>query len=330
MILDDVVAMVNQPDSDPWARKLYKDGCNNNWMPSEIPMDKDIKDWRSNDVLSPDERLVYTRCIGFFAGTESLVSNNLLINIGKHIVSGECRSYIARQMFEESLHNETILYICESLDLDKKTVFQAYNSIPSIKAKDDFLMKITSDLGRPDFTKSTLEGKKELLMNIIAFYVICEGILFYSGFVTLMAFGRQQKMPGTSEQMQYSMRDEALHLQFGVNLIQKIKDEYPEIWDDNFVQQVYNNIDTAMQLEVAYARDILPNGILGLNSDMLMEYVQFICNRRLKSIGLEEKYPNAKNPFSWLSETNDLRKQKNFFETRVNEYKKGGGVKNDF
>lgn len=320
MLLENTLAMVNQPDEYRWATSIYKKALNNSWFPDSISMKDDISQWNSPEILSPDERLAYGRCIGFFAGSESLVSNNLLLNIARGITSGSCRNYISRQGFEESLHNETITYICESLMLDRDEIYQAFKNIPSIKAKDDFLMSITSDLSRQDFDKSTLEGKKELLRNIIIFYIICEGILFYSGFVTLLAFKRQGKMPGTGQQMEYTMRDEALHLQFGVNLVNTIKYEYPELWDDKFVEEVYSYIRTAMNLESDYAKDILPRGILGLNSGMLMEYVKFICNRRLQSIGLQELYPGAKNPFMWLGEA-DVKKQANFFEDHVNEYK---------
>ena len=182
-IISDKVASVNQilPHVNKWAWDLFIDGAANNWMPTEVSMAKDIEQWKSNS-LSEDERLVVKRCLGFFAGSESLVANNLLLSVFKFVTDPECRQYILRQAYEESLHNLTVVYVCDSLNLDIDEVYQAYNSVPSIKAKDEFLMNITTDINRPDFNINTLEGKREFLRNIITYYIICEGIFFFSGF----------------------------------------------------------------------------------------------------------------------------------------------------
>ena len=301
-IISDKVSVVNQilPHTNKWAWDLFIDGAANNWMPTEISMAKDIEQWKSN-LLSEDEKLVVKRCLGFFAGSESLVANNLLLSIFKFVTDPECRQYILRQAYEESLHNLTVVYVCDSLNLDIDEVYQAYNSIPSIKAKDDFLMNITSDINRPDFNINTIEGKREFLRNIITYYIICEGIFFFSGFAMLLSFNRQNKLPGIGEQIQYTLRDESLHIKFGTK----------------------EHIEMAMELELAYAREVLPTGILGLNSDMFIDYVQFVADRRLTNLGMESPFGDAQNPFPWLSEIIDLEKCKNFFETRVTEYSVG-------
>jgi len=285
-------------------------------------MAKDIEQWKSN-LLSEDEKLVVKRCLGFFAGSESLVANNLLLSIFKFVTDPECRQYILRQAYEESLHNLTVVYVCDSLNLKIDEVYQAYNSIPSIKAKDDFLMNITTDINRPDFNINTIEGKREFLRNIITYYIICEGIFFFSGFAMLLSFNRQNKLPGIGEQIQYTLRDESLHIKFGTEIINRIREDNPKVWTKAFEKETLAHIETAMELELAYARDVLPTGILGLNSDMFIDYVQFIADRRLSNLGLPSPFGEAQNPFPWMSEIIDLEKCKNFFETRVTEYSVG-------
>jgi len=329
-IISDKVAVVNQilPHVNKWAWDLFIDGAANNWMPTEISMSKDIEQWKGSS-LSNDEKLVVKRCLGFFAGSESLVANNLLLSVFKFVTDPECRQYILRQAYEESLHNLTVVYICDSLNLDINEVYKAYSTVPSIKAKDEFLMNITSDINRPEFNINTLEGKREFLRNIITYYVICEGIFFCSGFAMLLSFNRQNKLPGIGEQIQYTLRDESLHIKFGTNLINRIIEDNPKVWTKSFQEETMRHIDTAMELELAYARDVLPSGILGLNSDMFIDYVQFIANRRLENLNLPSPYEDAKNPFPWMSEIIDLEKCKNFFETRVTEYSVGN-IEDDF
>tara|TARA_Y100000004_G_scaffold17650_1_gene18201 strand:- start:2330 stop:3337 length:1008 start_codon:yes stop_codon:yes gene_type:complete len=329
-IISDKVAVVNQilPHTNKWAWDLFIDGAANNWMPTEVSMAKDIEQWKG-DSLSNEEKLVVKRCLGFFAGSESLVANNLLLSIFKFVTDAECRQYILRQAYEESLHNLTVVYCCDSLSLDIDEVYQAYNSIPSIKAKDDFLMEISTDINRPDFNINTIEGKREFLRNLITYYVVCEGIFFYSGFAMLLSFNRQNKLPGIGEQIQYTLRDESLHIKFGTTLINRIREDNPRIWTKSFELETMQHIQKAMELEIDYAKDVLPNGILGLNSEMFIEYMSFIANRRLTNLGIESPYKDAQNPFSWMSEIIDLEKCKNFFETRVTEYQVAN-IEDDF
>tara|TARA_R110000751_G_scaffold34953_1_gene86329 strand:+ start:26 stop:1033 length:1008 start_codon:yes stop_codon:yes gene_type:complete len=329
-IISDKVAAVNQilPHTNKWAWDLFIDGAANNWMPTEISMAKDIEQWKGGS-LTEDEKLVIKRSLGFFAGSESLVANNLLLSVFKFVTDPECRQYILRQAYEESLHNLTVVYCCDSLGLDIEEVYEAYNSVPSIKAKDVFLMNICTDINRIDFNINTLEGKREFLRNLITYYVICEGIFFFSGFAMLLSFNRQNKLPGVGEQIQYTLRDESLHIKFGIKLINRIREDDPKIWTKAFEKETIDHIDKAMELELDYARDVLPNGILGLNSEMFIDYVQYIANRRLESLNLPSQYEDTKNPFPWMSEIIDLEKCKNFFETRVTEYAVGN-IEDDF
>lgn len=320
---------VNQilPHKNKWAWDLYKKGKNNNWNPEEVPMVKDVQNWRNSKAISDDEKLLIKRCLGFFAGTESLVGNNLF-TLFKYVTDAECRQYMSRQMYEECLHNDTIVYICDSLDLDINEVYEAYETIPSIKAKDDFLMSITRVLATNPVDSQTPEGIREIIKAAFIFWVVCEGTFFYSGFAMLLALS--EKIPGIAEQIQYTLRDESLHIEFGINLLNKIREQHPDVWDDELDKELVGYLLSAVELEIQYAKDVLPNGILGLNADMFVDYMQFVANRRLASLKMEHRYANNVNPFPWLSETIDLTKQKNFFETKVTDYQNAGALDDDF
>ncbi len=307
-----------------WAWEHYINGCANHWMPTEVPMNKDIEIWKS-DQLTDDERLVIMRNLGFFSTAESLVGNNLVLAVFKHITNAECRQYLLRQAFEEAVHGHTFLYVVESLGLNEGEVFNMYNEVPAIARKDAFEMELTKEVLDPDFQTDSLEGMQTLLKNLIGFYLIMEGIFFYTGFVMILSFHRRNLMKGIGEQFQYILRDETIHLNFGIDLINGIKAENPEIWTPEFQQQMVDRIREAVELEIAYAKDCLPNGVLGLNADLFRDYVQYIADRRLERIQLPTQYGSS-NPFPWMSETMDLSKEKNFFETRVTEYQSGGSL----
>jgi ribonucleoside-diphosphate reductase beta chain len=307
-----------------WAWEHYLNGCANHWMPSEVPMAADIALWKSNN-LNPDERLVIMRNLGFFATAESLVANNLTLAIFRHVTNAECRQYLLRQAFEEAIHTHTFHYIVESLDLDEREVFGMYHDIPAISAKDEMEMSLTAELLDPDFTTETFEGAQKFLENLVGYYVIMEGIFFYAGFAMVLSFHRQNRMKGIGEQFQYILRDETIHLNFGVDLINGIKAENPELWTEEFQDRLVEKIRHAVTLEETYARDCLPNGVLGLNAELFEEYVRYVADRRLERIGLPRQYM-AKNPFPWMSETIDLGKEKNFFESRVTDYQKASNL----
>jgi ribonucleoside-diphosphate reductase beta chain len=317
---------VNQlmPLKYKWAWEHYLNGCANHWMPTEVPMAKDIELWKSS-ALSQDERLVIMRNLGFFSTAESLVGNNITLAIFKHVTNPEVRQYLLRQAFEEAIHTHTFHYIVESLSLDQGEVFNMYNEIESIRAKDDFEMKLTEDILKPGFSTDSLEGAQKFLENLIGYYIIMEGIFFYSGFAMILSLHRQNKMTGIGEQFQYILRDETTHLNFGIDLINGVKEENPHLWTEAFQDHITALIKEAVELEYNYAKDCLPKGILGLTAPMFREYVQYIADRRLERIGLKTQY-RSKNPFPWMSETIDLGKEKNFFETRVTEYQSAANL----
>jgi ribonucleoside-diphosphate reductase beta chain len=309
-----------------WAWQKYLDGCANHWMPQEVNMNADIALWKNPNGLTEDERLIVKRNLGFFATADSLVANNLVLAIYRLVTNPECRQYILRQAFEEAIHTHAYQYCIESLAMDEGEIFNMYHEIPSVAKKASWGLKYTKSLSDPTFNTGTVETDQELLKNLIAFYCCLEGIFFYCGFTQILSMGRRNKMTGTSEQFQYILRDESMHLNFGIDMINQIKLENPQLWTDSMKEQAMQMILQATQLEIEYARDTMPRGVLGMNAAMMEEYLQFIANRRLVQIGLPEQFDSVSNPFPWMSEIMDLRKEKNFFETRVIEYQTGGAL----
>lgn len=293
-------------------------------MPNEINMSADVALWKDLKGLTEDERLIICRNLGFFSTADSLVANNLVLAVYRHITNPECRQYLLRQAFEEALHTHAYQYIIESLGLDEAEVFNMYREIPSVASKASWALPFTQSLGDPNFHTGSTENNQRLLRDLIAFYVVFEGIFFYVGFTQILSMGRRNKMVGTSEQFQYILRDESMHMNFGIDVINQIKIENPELWTPQFKDEMTKLIQEGVELEYQYAKDTMPHGILGMNAEMFEEYLHFIANRRLSQIGLTPCYPGAENPFPWMSEMLDLKKEKNFFETRVIEYQAGG------
>ncbi len=308
-----------------WARVHYKNGVNNNWTPDEVNMQKDFETWKDKNGLSDDERRLIMWNMGFFSTAESLTANNIVLSVYKHVTNPECRQYLLRQAYEEAIHTDTFIYCCDSLGLEPESVYNAYNEIPSIHNKDQFVMDITKSIMDPNFKTDTTENKQKFLHDLIGYYVIMEGIFFYAGFVMMLSFQRQNRMVGMAEQFQFILRDESVHLAFGNDLITSIIDENPEVWTQDLQDTIVANIKKAVELEAEYAKDCLPRGILGLNADAVIQYVQYVADRRLERLHLPTVY-NVENPFPWMSEIIDLKKEKNFFETRVTEYQSGGSL----
>lgn len=309
-----------------WAWQKYLDGCANHWMPQEVNMNLDIALWKSENGLTEDERTIVMRSLGFFSTADSLVANNLVLAIYRHITNPECRQYILRQAFEEAIHTHAYQYCIESLGMDEGEVFNMYREVPSVARKAAWGLKYTQSLTDPNFHTGTPENDQRLLRNLIAFYCVLEGIFFYCGFTQILSMGRRNKMNGVAEQFQYILRDESMHLNFGIDMINQIKIENPHLWSAEFQQEVVQMIVEGTMLEIEYARDTMPRGVLGMNASMMEEYLKFICNRRLSQLGLPEQFAGVTNPFAWMSEMMDLRKEKNFFETRVTDYQTGGAL----
>ena len=309
-----------------WAWQKYLDGSANHWMPQEINMTNDIVLWKSEDGLTEDERMIVKRNLGFFSTADSLVANNLVLALYRLITNPECRQYILRQSLEEAIHTHAYQYCIESLGMDEGEIFNMYREVPCVARKASWGLKYTQEISDPDFKTGTEETDKQLLKNLIAFYCVLEGIFFYCGFTQILSMGRRNKMTGTAEQFQYILRDESMHVNFGIDVINQIKIENPNLWDEQMKSDAAQMILEGTELEIQYARDTMPRGVLGMNASMMEEYLKFIANRRLTQLGLDEEFTGVTNPFPWMSEIIDLRKEKNFFETRVTEYQVGGAL----
>ena len=319
---------VNQlvPFKYKWAWEKYLAGCANHWMPQEINMSRDIALWKDPNGLTDDERRLVKRNLGFFVTADSLAANNIVLGTYRHITAPECRQFLLRQAFEEAIHTHAYQYIVESLGLDEGEIFNAYHEVDSIRDKDEFLIPFIDTLTDPAFKTGTPEADQQLLKSLIVFACIMEGLFFYVGFVQILALGRQNKMTGAAEQYQYILRDESMHCNFGIDLINTIKLENPHLWTPEFRAELRELFVKGVELEYRYAEDTMPRGVLGLNASMFKSYLRYIANRRCQQIGLDPIFGNEENPFPWMAEMVDLKKERNFFETRVIEYQTGGAL----
>jgi ribonucleoside-diphosphate reductase beta chain len=329
-----IKTIINASGTDPnkilpmkymWARQHYKTGVANNWVPEEVSMQLDVEMWKAKGEkgLTEDERHMILYNLGFFSTAESLTANNIVLAIYKHVTNPECRQYLLRQGYEEAIHTDTFIYSCDTLGLDPDDIYNMYNTIPSIKEKDDFVIEMTKSVLDDTFNTKGTENIQRFVHDLVGYYVIMEGIFFYAGFAMMLSMLRRQKMVGVGEQFQFILRDETIHLAFGSELINTIVAENPEIWTESFKKDLVEKIKKGVDLEKKYANEALPRGIVGLTPKSIEEYLEYIADRRLERIGLPVVY-NTKNPFPWMSEIIDARKEKNFFETRVTEYKTGG------
>ena len=319
---------VNQlvPFKYKWAWEKYLATCANHWMPQEVNMTRDIALWKDPNGLTEDERRLIKRNLGFFVTADSLAANNIVLGTYRHITAPECRQFLLRQAFEEAIHTHAYQYIVESLGLDEAEIFNAYNEVQSIRDKDQFLIPFIEAIMDPNFHTGTPESDQKLLKSLIVFACLMEGMFFYVGFTQILALGRQNKMTGAAEQYQYILRDESMHCNFGIDLINQIKMENPHLWTPEFREEIRGIMRKAVDLEYRYAEDTMPRGGLGLNAPMFKEYLRYIANRRCQQIGLDPMFEGATNPFPWMSEMTDLKKERNFFETRVIEYQTGGAL----
>ena len=319
---------VNQlvPFKYKWAWEKYLATCANHWMPQEVNMNRDIALWKDPNGLTEDERRIVKRNLGFFVTADSLAANNITLGTYRHITAPECRQFLLRQAFEEAIHTHAYQYIVESLGLDESEIFNAYNEVKSIRDKDEFLIPFINVIMDPHFKTGTLETDQTLLKSLIVFACLMEGLFFYVGFTQILALGRQNKMTGAAEQYQYILRDESMHCNFGIDLINTVKFENPQLWTNEFKAEIKDLFLKAVELEYQYAEHTMPRGVLGMNASMFKGYLRYIANRRATQIGLEALFPNEENPFPWMSEMIDLKKERNFFETRVIEYQTGGAL----
>jgi len=307
-----------------WAREYYEAGVDNNWVPDEIPMQDDVSQWEG-DALTDAERQLVEWNLGFFSTAESLTANNIVLALYEYVTAPECRQYLLRQAYEEAIHTDTFIYCCDSLGFDPEYMYGMYDRVPAIEQKDEFVVDLTRVIDEPSFAIESDDDVRAFLRDLVGFYVIMEGIFFYAGFAMMLGLKRQQKMVGVGQQFEYIMRDESLHLGFGVDLIDQIRTENPGVWTDDFEAEVRDLITEAVDLEQLYAREACPEEVLGMGPDQFADYVEYVADRRLGQLDMDPAYHTA-NPFPWMSEQADLNKEKNFFESQVTEYRSAGSL----
>lgn len=308
-----------------FAWEYYNAANSNHWLPTEISMQQDIEQWKSKTALSADERSAFETVLGFFTTADSIAANNIVMAFYKHVTSPEVRMYLLRQAYEEAIHTHSYQYIVESLGMDEAKIFNMYREVDAIYNKEEFILGFNEGIFDGSFKTGTFENDQKFLENWCVFSLILEGIFFYSSFAVVFGFKRQNKLTGSAEQIEYIMRDESMHLNFGIEIINKLKEENPELWTKAFQDRITGLVREAAKLEYTYAQEVFPTGIFGLNAVGFRQYIEHIADRRLERVGLVKQFGSA-NPFPWMSEAIDLSKKKNFFETRVTEYKTGGSL----
>lgn len=318
---DDGLMQVS-PLKHPWAYEIFETMVRNTWVPQEVPMQLDVNMWNASDVLTDRERNAFERSLAFVSNLDGLQTNNLACNIIRHITSPEIVLSIARQTYEEALHVQSYATLVEALALDPESVYGLYRSDKELYEKNQTVLRAVSKIADPGFATGTFQNDQLFLEACIG-NIILEGIYFYSAFLLFYVLRRNNKMPGSAEMIQFINRDEDMHLRLFVHISNEIKKEQPELWTPEFQKQITQNITDAVEMELAWGVSCIGDGILGLTPDNLKQYLQFVGDVRLTSIGLPKVY-NSTNPFPWIDEfTQGSMIEVNFFEGKVKEYQTG-------
>ena len=317
---------INQllPFRYPWAWDFFLKANQNHWTPLEISMSQDVYDY--NHTLTTNERHVFDNVLAYLTTSDILAMRNIGLAVMEKMTAPELQIYQARQVYEEALHTWTYQHCIESLGLEQSELYNRYRVVPEIYGKILLSNKRLEQVLRSDINLSDKDNLHEFIMSYIFFAAIFEGCWFYNGFSPIFSLQRRGLMKGTAEQFQYILRDEVLHCTFGITVIKGLIEEENITLDPTAVRQLWDEVEAA---EIAYANYILHEPIIGYNADLHIGQFRFIANRRSRQLGMKEPFPGAKNVLPWLDEQSNLRKEKNFFETRVTEYQTGGGLKWD-
>ncbi len=299
-----------------WAYELYNQAVRNTWFPHEITLKEDLDDWKH---MTDDEKHAVEFLMAFFNPAELIVNRSLALGVYPYIKSAECHLYLAKQMWEEANHCVAFEYVLETFPFDREKVFQHHLTVPSMKAKEDYINKYMRRMTELSLDVTTTEGKKDFIRNLVATNIVMEGIWFYSGFMVVLSFRQRKQLRNFGSMINWVLRDESLHLQFGMNLIQNILEENPDLLTPDFADDIRNIIIEGVNKEVDYNKDLFPNGILGLNADYVNQYVKYVADRRLEELGFQ-KYYNATNPAKWMSAATDVYELVNFFEAQNTSY----------
>jgi len=295
---------------------LYDQAVANTWFPNEIQLGEDLADFKK---MTDEEKHAVTYLMSYFNPNELLVNKALAFGVYPYINAPETHLYLAKQMWEEANHCMSFEYVLETFPIDREQAYASHVTVPSMVAKEEFQVAFIKRMTEDTLDITTTEGKKDFIRNLIAYNIILEGIWFYSGFMVALSFRQRNLLRNFGSLMDWVIRDESLHLQFGINLILTVLEENEDLQDAEFAEEIRNMIIGAVEMEEAYNRDLLPKGILGLNADYVNQYVKYLADRRLEELGFEAHY-NVSNPAKWMATANDTLQLVNFFEATNTSY----------
>lgn len=303
-----------------WAYDLYNQAVRNTWFPHEIALNEDLQDF---EQMTPDEQHAVKFLMAFFNPAELIVNRSIALGIYPYLKSPECHLYLAKQMWEEANHCVAFEYVLETFPFDRENIFNLHLEVPSMLAKEAYINKYMKRMTEDSLDIETVEGKKDFIRNLVATNIVMEGVWFYSGFMVALSFRQRNQLRNFGSMINWVLRDESLHLKFGINLIHNILEENAELLTEEFAAEIRNIVIEGVDLEVAYNKDLFPNGILGLNADYVNQYVQYVADRRLEELGLPKHY-GATNPAKWMATATDVYELVNFFEAQNTSYEVDG------
>lgn len=305
-----------KPVHYPWAMDLYNQAVANTWFPNEIQLVQDLADWKK---MSDEERHALTFLMSYFNPNELLVNKALAFGVYPYVNAAEAHLYLAKQMWEEANHCMSFEYVLETFPINRDDAYAAHVETPSMARKEEFETKFIKRMTEDTLDITTTEGKKDFVRNLVAYNIILEGIWFYSGFMVALSFRQRNLLRNFGSLIDWVVRDESLHLKFGINLILTVLEENEDLQTEEFAAEIKQMILDAVEMEEAYNRDLLPNGILGLNSDYINQYVKYLADRRLEELGFDAHY-KVSNPAKWMAGANDTLQLVNFFEATNTSY----------
>ncbi len=299
-----------------WAYDLYNQAVRNTWFPHEIALKEDLDDFAK---MTDDERHAVKFVMAFFNPAELTVNRILALGVYPYLKSPECHLYMAKQMWEEANHCVAFEYVLETFPFERDKVYGIHLDVPSMKEKEAYVMKYFKRMTEDKLDIESIDGKKDFIRNLVAYNIVMEGTWFYSGFMVMLSFRQRNQLRNFGSMINWVLRDESLHLKFGINLVHHVLEENTELLTEEFAAEIRNIIIEGVDLETKYNRDLFPNGILGLNADYVNQYVQYVADRRLQELGMP-KYYNATNPAKWMSTATDVFELVNFFESQNTSY----------
>jgi ribonucleoside-diphosphate reductase beta chain len=321
MILDPGFDLTLRPMKYPIFYEMYKNGIKNTWTVEEVDFSTDLGDLHSK--MSESEKHLIRRLVAFFATGDSIVGNNLVLNLYKHINTPEGRMYLSRQLYEEALHVQFYLTLLDNYipnPDERAAAFAAVENIPSIKKKADFCYKWIDSINELEELK-TIEDRRRFLMNLICFATCVEGLFFYAAFAYVYFLRSKGLLAGLASGTNWVFRDESMHMAFALEVVKTARREEPELFNQQMEDMVVQMLEDAIECEMEFANDVLNLGVAGLSPKDMRQYLEYCADQRLESLSIAPRY-NVKNPFGFM-ELQDMQELANFFERRVSAYQMG-------